>query len=118
MLRVFYGWTKINKIRKAEAISVIYENTRQNEEKTQAFLKKMQHTVYTREQTEAEEREGQLQNRMFTEYNIRLDDKKIKGDIEKALQMNFEADKNNVPESIRESIRAELRKHYKFYHIP
>jgi hypothetical protein len=26
LLRVFYGWAKINKIRKKEAISVIFEN--------------------------------------------------------------------------------------------
>lgn len=33
-LRVFYGWAKINKIRKKEAISVIFENDVMREEKT------------------------------------------------------------------------------------
>ena len=53
---------------------------------------------------------------MYTEYCIRLDDKNIKGDLEKALQANFDADRNNVPENVLENIRTELRKHYKLYH--
>ena len=60
MLRVFYGWTRTNKIRKAEAISVIFENRSQREEKVQAFIGRMQHTVYVREQTE-EEKKLQMQ---------------------------------------------------------
>ena len=61
MLRVFYGWTRTNKIRKAEAISVIFENRSQREEKVQAFIGRMQHTVYVREQTEEEKKDGLLQ---------------------------------------------------------
>lgn len=116
MLRVFYGWCKINKVRKAEAISVIFENRPQNEEKVQSFIKKMQDTVYVRCQTENEAADGEKINRMYTEYCIRLDDKNIKGDLEKALQANFDADRNNVPENVLENIRTELRKHYKLYH--
>ena len=82
MLRVFYGWAKLNKVRKKEAISVVFENRGQAESKVQSFLNKMQHTVYVREQTEEECKEAITQNRMFTEYSIRLDDKKIKGDVE------------------------------------
>lgn len=77
MLRVFYGWARLNKIRKKEAISVIYENRAQREEKVQAFLKKSQETVYIREQTEEEMKDAEFQNRMFSEYSIRLDDKDI-----------------------------------------
>lgn len=33
-LRVFYGWAKVGKIRKKEAISVIFENDEMREEKT------------------------------------------------------------------------------------
>lgn len=116
MLRVFYGWSKVNKIRKAEAISVIYQNRTQNEDKLQSFVKRMQDTVYVREQTEKEQADGEFCNRMYTEYCIRMDDKEVKGNLEKALELNFEADKNNVSESERETIRTELCKHYKLYH--
>lgn len=116
MLRVFYGWTKTNKIRKAEAISIIFENRSQREEKVQAFIGRMQHTVYVREQTEEEKKDGLLQNRMYTEYSIRMDDKNIKGNLEKALECNFEADAKQLSISERENIREELRKHYKLYH--
>ena len=50
MLKVFYGWTKVNKIRKNEAISVIFENCVQDANKRERFLAKMQETVYVREQ--------------------------------------------------------------------
>ena len=116
MLRVFYGWTKTNKIRKVDAISVIFENRPQREEKVQAFINRMQNTVYVRDQTEQEMMAAEGQNRMFTEYSIRMDNKSIKGDLEKALEENFLADRNQVSESEREQIRDELRKHYKLYH--
>lgn len=116
MLRVFYGWTRTNKIRKVESISVIYENRKQNEEKVQSFLKKMQDTVYIRYQTTGEAQDGVLQNRMYTEYSIRMDNKSVNGDLGKALQVNFQADCNNVPETEREIIRQKLRNHYKLYH--
>lgn len=116
MLRVFYGWAKLNKIRKKEAISVIFENRAQREEKVQAFLKKSQETVYIREQTEEEMKDAEFQNRMFTEYSIRLDDKDIKGDVEKALEANFKADEKQLSLETREHIREELRKHYRLYH--
>lgn len=116
MLRVFYGWTKLNKVRKAEAISVIFENRKQNEEKVQSFLKRMQDTVYVRNQTEEEERDGLKQNRMYTEYSIRLDSKAVGGDVEKALQSNSDADCNNVTADEREAIRTALRNHYRMMH--
>jgi len=112
MLRVFYGWSKTNKIRKAQAISVIFENRAQREEKVQSFVGRMQHTVYVREQTEQEAKDGEMQNRMYTEYSIRLDDKQIKGDLEKALTSNFEADAKQLSLAEREKIREELRKSY------
>ena len=59
MLRVFYGWTKTNKVRKIESISGIFENRGQRDEKIDSFIKRMQNTVYTREQTEDEMRDGE-----------------------------------------------------------
>lgn len=111
-LRVFYGWTRINKIRKDEALSVIFENGRQNEDRTQLFVKRMQDTVYVRIQTEGESKEGALSNRMFTEFNIPLSRKPFYGDIEALLRDNYLADENNVSKAERERIREALRKAY------
>lgn len=115
-LRVFYGWTRLNKVRRAESVSVIFENARQDEERTLAAVRRLQDTVYVRPQTPDEMRDGQLQNRMFTEYSIRMDDKKVRGDLEKALEINFETDRFNVPRDVLETIRTELRKHYRQSH--
>ena len=88
-LRVFYGWSKVNKIRKKEAISVIFENDRMNEEKTLKAVGKYQETVYIRPQTDGEKLDAEHSNRMFTEYSVFMDDKRIKGSLEKALQINM-----------------------------
>ena len=112
-LRVFYGWTRINKVRKSEAISVIFENSKQNEDRTMRFINKMQDTVYIRKQTKAEAQDAVGINRMFTEYSIRLDDKRMGGELDKVLETNFEADKNHVSLKERTIIRKELRKAYR-----
>lgn len=115
-LRVFYGWTRINKVRKTEAISIIYENRKQTEDKVEKFLKRMQETVYVREQTENEMKDGELSNRMYTEYSIRMNEKEIKGSLFKALKVNSEADKNNVSEKERNIISEKLRAAYMINH--
>lgn len=115
-LRVFYGWTRINKIRKEEALSVIFENGRQNEDRTQRFVKRMQNTVYVRMQTEDEAKDGARSNRMFTEFNIPVDCKPFCGDVEALLMDNYYADENNVSKSGRERIREALRKAYSADH--
>ena len=115
-LRVFYGWSKINKVRKNEAISIIYENRPQRAEKVDAFLNRMQETVYVRIQTDDEMLDGLQQNRMFTEFSIRMDSKEIKGNLTKALAVNSEADKNNVSEKERDLIREKLRTAYMTNH--
>lgn len=115
-LRVFYGWTRINKTRKKEALSVIFENGRQNEDRTQLFIKRMQDTVYTRIQTEDEAKDASLSNRMFTEYNIPIAEKPFYGDVEALLRDNYHADENNVSKAERERIREALRKAYQLSH--
>lgn len=115
-LRVFYGWTRLNKVRKTEAISIIYENRKQTEYKVEKFLKRMQETVYVREQTENEMKDGELSNRMYTEYSIRMNEKEIKGSLFKALEVNSEADKNNVSEKERNIISEKLRAAYMMNH--
>lgn len=115
LLRVFYGWAKINKIRKKEAISVIFENDG-GFEKNDKKVKLYQNTVYTRLQTEDELKDAEHSNRTFTEYSIYLDDKQIKGSLKRALEVNYLADKNNVSEDVREEIRSLLEKDFLLNH--
>ena len=115
LLRFFYGWAKINKIRKKEAISVIFENDG-GFEKNDKKVKLYQNTVYTRFQTEDELKDAEQSNRTFTEYSIYLDDKQIKGSLKRALEVNFLADKNNVSEEVRKKIRSLLEKDFLLNH--
>ena len=115
LFRVFYGWAKINKIRKKEAISVIFENDG-GFEKNDKKVKLYQNTVYTRFQTEYGLKDAEHSNRTFTEYSIYLDDKQIKGSLKRALEVNFLADKNNVSEEVRKKIRSLLEKDFLLNH--
>ena len=115
LLRVFYGWAKINKIRKKEAISVIFENDG-GFEKNEKKVKLYQNTVYTRFQTKKEMKDAEMSNRTFSEYSIFLDDKQIKGSLKKALEVNFLADKKNVAKEVREEIRRLLEKDFWLNH--
>lgn len=109
-LRVFYGWAKINKIRKKEAISVIFENNSRKESQTLLFIKRMQTTVYVRDQTEGEMIGIDKAVRMYTEYSVFLSDHQ--GSLELALRNNSEADSKNVSEEERNLISSKLRKSY------
>lgn len=111
-LRVFYGWAKTNKIRKKEAISVIFENGSQSDKRTMLFIKRMMNVVYTRTQTEDEMKGADGAIRMYTEYSVFLGEKRFQGSLELALRYNFESDKNNVSLEERETIRQKLREHY------
>lgn len=116
--RVYYGWAKLNKIRKKEAISVIFENTPGAGEHHRfgKTLSKCQHTVYSREQTDKEAEDAIGATRVFSEYSIFLDDKRINGSLEAALQANSNADKNNVSKEIRDEIEGCLRKFFMEQH--
>ena len=108
-LRVFYGWVKVGKIRKREAISVIFENDRMPEEKQMRSISKFQNTVFVRNQTDDEKLDAEHSNRIFTEYSVFLDDKAIKGSLQKALKANNVADRNNVSATVRKKIEDALR---------
>ena len=114
-LSVYYGWAKINKIRKKEAISVIFEND-YIPPRSQGFISKMQNTVYVRKQTPNEEKDALYNSRSFTEYSIFMNDKRIKGSLRLALKANFLADRNDVSEQERNEIRAKLEKAYMDMH--
>ena len=98
-LRVFYGWCKLGKIRKREGISIIYENQEG-----------------WRYQTEGEASDAKQLNRIFTEYCIFFDDKKIAGSLEAALRANSEADRYNVSTAERKRIADALRSSYMSEH--
>lgn len=109
-LRVFYGWAKVNKIRKKEAISVIFENDSQKDDRTLRFINRMQSTVYVRDQTEDEKQGIESAVRMYTEYSVFLAD--FQESLYLALQYNSEADKNNVSADERAMIADKLKSTY------
>ncbi|MEA5046731.1 MAG: hypothetical protein VB075_19465 [Petrimonas sp.] len=112
-LNVYYGWSRINKIRKKRAISVIYENCQGARLRGAWLLKRLQDTYYTRKQTIGEAEDGKHSNRIFTEYSLLLDEKPFNSDLDKCLQCNYDADCNNVPSEELEKIKAELKKGFK-----
>lgn len=111
-LKVYYGWAKIGNVRKKRSLSVMFENDAQGcrSERGQRCLRTIQDTVFERFQDEEEEKQGKLQNRIFTEYSLFLDEKPINGSLEKILQINSEADKNHVSKAMRDKIAEALRK--------
>lgn len=115
-LRVFYGFAKLNKIRRKEAISVIFMNEEMREERLLKAIGKLQETVYVREQTDAEEADALHSKRVLSEYSIFLDDKRIKGSLELAIMENYDADKNNVSKETLIKISDALRSHYLLHH--
>lgn len=114
-LPVYYGWSKLNKIQKREALTVIFLNDlpgpRYNKDGLHGVTRFIT-PVYMRWQTEDEMKDAVQVNRMYTVYSIFMDDDKIKGSLEAALDYNFESDKNNVPKKEREKIREMLRNKY------
>ncbi len=113
-LKVYYGWAKIGNVRKKRSLSVMFENEVQGcrSDRGQRCLKTIQETVFERYQTEEEEMDARQQNRIFTEYCLFLDEKPIKGSLEKCLQINNEADRNHVSKAMRNRIEEALRKSF------
>ena len=112
-LKIYYGFSKINKIQKREAIQVSFENEQgAGSEGTRSgkTLRKLMNIVTERYQTEQEASDATSHNRMFTSYFIFLDDKKIAGSLKRALLINSEADKNHVSEKERKIIMEKLER--------
>lgn len=115
LLPVYYGWAKMSKIAKREALVVIFLNDlagprigKDGNDGVSRFI----HICYKRLQTEAELKDARNCNRIYTVYNIFMDDKYINGSLKKALQANFGADSNNVSEPKRKEIQDKLRSGY------
>lgn len=114
-LKVYYGFCKINKIRKHKSISVVFENELRGcrIERGQRTRNSLQVTCYERFQTIGEAEDAKKCNRIFSGYDIILDRKDIKGDLEKALEINSQADRFNVSEQERERIKQVLHDNYR-----
>ncbi len=112
-LRVFYGFSKINKVMKKAELQVIFENGNNNPTRNEIAVSKWMIVVYERYQSEEETTDAPFSNRMFTKYGYFIDEKPYLGDIEHVLERNFQADKNHVSEEIREEIRTKLRAAYR-----
>ena len=118
-LKVYYGWSKINKIQKKEAIAVIYENEAGaglETSRSHKTLRKLIDICYERVQTEEEAEDARNANRVFTCYYIFLENRKIQGSLEVALWLNNQADINNVERTERDKIMDALRRHYLYRH--
>lgn len=111
-LKVYYGWARIGNVRKKRSLSVMFENEIQGcrSDRGKRCLRTIQDTVFERYQTEAEEKEGRKQNRIFTEYSLLLDERPINGSLERCLLINGEADRNHVSKAMRDKIAEALRK--------
>lgn len=119
LLPVYYGWAKINKIAKREALTVIFLNDttgprigKDGYDGVSRFIE----ICHMRYQTEAELTDAKYANRVYTVYSIFMDDKHIIGSLEAALRTNFDADKNHVSENERRKIMEKLKVHYMSKH--
>ena len=114
-LKVYYGYSKLTAkaITKRE-LAVYFENA--ESWKNDSWVAKRMHIVYTRTQTDEEAKDGSTSNRNFTKWSLFIDDKAYKGDIDKVLQVNYDADINNVSIEELETIREALKKAFhRFY---
>ena len=109
-LKVYYGWSKINAVRKKVSLSVVFENTLEaRSERGQKTLSRIQETCYERFQDSKEMEQGSKQTRILTGYDMMFDDKHVDGSLNKILKANSEADKNHVSLTIRKEIEEALR---------
>ncbi|MBV5348862.1 hypothetical protein JZU61_04300 [bacterium] len=111
-LKVYYGYAYLNNTIKHKALRVLFENERHNPVKNDAFARKALKIVHERYQTDGEAKDAQGCHRTYTCYEKFIDKAPFKGDIDKVLQFNFEADSNNVSLEEREEIRQKMRKAY------
>lgn len=114
-LRVYYGWAKLNKVVKREALTVIFLNDdpgpRYNKDGYNGVSRYI-NVAYSRVQTSEEESDRVHVNRMYSVYSIFMDDKYVQGSLERALQVNYDSDQYNVSKKERELIRDKLRTAY------
>lgn len=116
-LRVFYGVSKINKLLKKRAVTIIFENDERGlGEDNVRSVSRWMHIIHTRVQTADEKEDAIDRGRMFHTFHLFIDEKPYKGDWSAVLYHNFLADRFNVSEKerleIKEKLGIALRKYY------
>ena len=115
VFRVYYGWAKLNKVQKKEALTVAFENepgAGQETSRASKSLRKVMDIVCERVQTPEEASDAADSNRCFTRYNVFLNDKAVKGSLARMLRENRKADENNVPPEVLDEIETKLRSRF------
>ena len=114
-LPVYYGGAKINRGQRREALMVIFLNEHPGPrigKDGQDGVTKWMIPVYKRWQTPDEMKDSKDSIRVYSTYNIFMDDRHIKGSLEAALKANSDADQNNVSQQERDTISNELKNMY------
>lgn len=116
-LRVWYGLRKLTPtVVKKPSIIVAFENGYLW--KNENSIKRMMKILHCRFQTEQELEDCNMSSRVFSIWEIYLNDKKFNGDIERAIEFNYQCDSNNVSEQERIEIANKIRNEiYDFYNI-
>lgn len=111
-LKVYYGWAKLNKVMKREALMIIYLNDNPGsriDKDIKEGVTRFMNVFYERWQTAKEVADADKCNRIYTAYQIFMDDKHINGSLETALHENMLADINNLSRKVLEDIKDKLR---------
>lgn len=114
-LKVYYGWRKLSKSIKRDSLTVIFINGitgprigKDNNDGVTRYI----NIAYSRYQTDKEIKDAESATRIYTVYEIFMDDRKIQNSLELALQANYDADSKNVSIEEREIIKNKLREAY------
>lgn len=115
-MNVYYGFAKLDTVIHREALTVMYINERIippriNKDGMDGVTRFM-NVFYTRKQTAGEMEDAKVCNRIYTVFEIFLDDPEVKGSLNRALDFNYDADANNVSKAERERIRTALHDGY------
>ena len=116
-LRVWYGLRKLTPtVVKKPSIIIVFENGYLL--KNETSVKRMMKILHCRFQTEQELEDSNMSNRVFSIWEVYLNDKKFNGDVERAIEFNYQCDSNNVSEQERLEIANKIRNEiYDFYNI-
>lgn len=112
-LPVYYGWAKISKVVKHEALTVVFLNSSappriavDGVDGVSRFID----IVYKRWQTADEMRCAHRYSRLYSLYSIRLSD--VDYSLDRALAINFDSDRFHLSARSREIILAKLKASY------
>lgn len=119
-LRVYYGWSRINKQQRREAIDVAFENMDGAGSEERRFIKTLRKSmdiVAVRDQTPLESMMAAKESRMFTVYHVFLNEKGIDGSLKRAILINRRDDEGKgIPEEKLEEIAKALEEHFLAMH--